>query len=263
MTLRRETRATDALFVGAVFLDIILDGLERFPAPGEEVWAARRAVSAGGVANNAVAAARLGLRTVLVAELGGDALGAIARAELEREPGLDLSGVCTVPGRETPLTVAAPIDGDRSFLSQGALTLPPVTQTADAAAAFLTLTAESPTWLDHVRSSGARVFADVAWDQHTGWDAQLLDQLAGVDVFLPNATEAMAYTRTTTPEAAARELASRVPLVVVTCGPDGVIAQEGPSGRQLRIPAVRVPTTDATGAGDVFASALMCATLTP
>ena len=59
------------------------------------------------------------------------------------------------------------------------------------------------------------VFADVGWDPSAQWDPQVLDQLEHCDVFLPNAGEAMNYTRTDTPEQALERLATKVAVVVV------------------------------------------------
>ena len=82
---------------------------------------------------------------------------------------------------------------------------------------------------------------------------------SGCYAFTPNAAEAMAYTRTTDPADAARTLAEHVPLVVVTLGADGALAVEG--GREVRVESLDVDAIDATGAGDVFAAALVTGTL--
>ena len=49
----------DLLLQGMVFLDIIFTGLEAMPVGGREVWADGMGSCPGGIANLAVAAARL------------------------------------------------------------------------------------------------------------------------------------------------------------------------------------------------------------
>src|SRR5699024_11223890 len=63
----------DVLLSGTVFFDIVFTGMDRLPQPGEELWSKGMGSSPGGIANLATAAARLGLRTGLVAGFGDDA----------------------------------------------------------------------------------------------------------------------------------------------------------------------------------------------
>ena len=65
------------------------------------------------------------------------------------------------------------------------------------------VTAISPAperWPTLARERGALVFADVGWDPSRAWSRDTLGRLDQVDAFLPNAVEAMSYTRTDTPE---------------------------------------------------------------
>jgi len=57
---------------------------------------------------------------------------------------------------------------------------------------------DRPSWAELARRDGALVFADVGWDPSGVWSPTVLDQLASCHAFLPNAREAMAYTRTET-----------------------------------------------------------------
>jgi hypothetical protein len=65
----------DLLLTGTVFQDIIFTGLPQAPEPGTEVWSEGMGSCPGGVANQAIAAARLGLRTNLAATFGDDGYG--------------------------------------------------------------------------------------------------------------------------------------------------------------------------------------------
>jgi sugar/nucleoside kinase (ribokinase family) len=116
-------------------------------------------------------------------------------------------------------------------------------------------------WLEEARGRYGLVFGDVGWDPAERWGGQLLDELSLVDVFLPNAAEAMAYTLTGSPREAAATLSRYVPLAVVKCGDRGAVAAgqglEGP----LWVEALPTEAVDTTGAGDVFDAAFIYGTL--
>src|SRR5690606_8617123 len=82
------------------------------------------------------------------------------------------------------------------------------------------LSVEPERWPTLARNAGALVFADVGWAPSEDWSQTTLQQLDEVDVFLPNAAEAMAYTRTEDPDQALATLAEHVPTAVVTLGAD-------------------------------------------
>ena len=75
-----------------------------------------------------------------------------------------------------------------------------------------------PGWVTRSKVLGSLVFADVGWDPSQRWPTELLEQLTSCHAFLPNADEAMGYTRTDTPTAALSRIADLVPLAVVTLG---------------------------------------------
>ncbi|TDU82531.1 sugar/nucleoside kinase (ribokinase family) [Kribbella voronezhensis] len=254
----------DVVVSGLVFHDLVL-GLPTAPRPGTEVWADDSAESPGGIANFAVALARLGLRTGLAAVFGDDQLGNSIWQRLETGEGIDLTHSRKVDGWPTPLTVALAYDNDRALVTRGTtpplsadqlLPTPPV---AKAVAAHIGPWGND--WLAKAKASGSLVFADVGWDPAEQWDPAVLDQLEHCDVFLPNAGEAMHYTRTTSPADALHRLAERVPVVVVSDGANGALAIDGRSGEEVAVPAYVVPAVDTTGAGDVFAAGFIAATL--
>jgi sugar/nucleoside kinase (ribokinase family) len=118
-----------------------------------------------------------------------------------------------------------------------------------------------PDWAIRMRDGGARVVADVGWDPTEAWSPQFLRRLEHVDIFLPNAVEAMAYTRAHTPAHALDALAERVPVVVVKQGCEGAIAIDTTTGERAAARALPVEALDPTGAGDVFAAGFVFGTL--
>ncbi|WP_150307931.1 PfkB family carbohydrate kinase [Planctomonas psychrotolerans] len=257
----------DLFLTGPIFFDIVFTGLPAEPAPGTEVWAEGMGSLPGGVANLAVAAARLGLRTSLSAGFGDDAYGQWAWSLLEDQEHIDLSRSRTFPGWHSAVTVSLATHGDRTMITHGhpvpipqaeLVGRPP--RTRAVLAELVAPEGEEP-WWGTVGDSGALVFADVGWDPTERWNAADLDALASCHAFLPNHVEAMAYTRADTPEDALGRLADRVPLAIVTKGSAGAIAVDSTTGESASVPSLDVRSVDPTGAGDVFAAAVVLGTL--
>ncbi|MEU7021773.1 PfkB family carbohydrate kinase [Streptomyces sp. NPDC046203] len=116
-------------------------------------------------------------------------------------------------------------------------------------------------WVARAARSGSRIFADVGWDDTGRWDLAALTDLEHCEAFLPNAAEAMRYTRTECPRAAARALADKVRYAVVTLGSEGAYAVDGGTGEVAEVPAIQVAALDPTGAGDVFVAGFVTGTL--
>ncbi|WP_432878180.1 carbohydrate kinase family protein [Kribbella sp. CA-245084] len=254
----------DVLVSGLVFQDLVL-GLPTAPRPGTEVWATESHESPGGIANFAVALARLGLRTGMAAVFGADDLGDRVWRRLVDDEGIDLTLSRRLAGWQTPLTVALAYDNDRALVTRGSeplLSADELITTLPAARAVAAhIGPWRNEWLAKAKAAGSVVFADVGWDPSEQWDPAVLDQLEHCDVFLPNADEAMAYTRTTSPGDALEALAEQVPLVVVSNGADGAEALDASTGERVAVPAYPVSAADTTGAGDVFAAGFIAATL--
>src|SRR5699024_8040951 len=130
----------------------------------------------------------------------------------------------------------------------------------DARAAVVDLAGET-SWWAQLAQRGSLIFADIGFDETGRWDVADLAPLTHCHAFTPNALEAMAYTRTESPHRAVRALAEMVPLAVVTDGAHGSYAIDSSTGEEAYCPAVPVHAIDTTGAGDVFAAAIVLGTL--
>lgn len=255
----------DVIMQGTVFFDVVLTGLPALPTQGTELMAEGMGSCPGGVANLAVAACRLGLRTALAAVFGDDVYGDFLWRTLAEQEGVDLSRSRRLADWHSPVTVSLAVQRDRAMITHSHPSpIPASTLLADppsAAAGVVHLGREPETWLSTARQRGMLLFGDVGWDPSQQWSADVLQQLSELHAFLPNSTEAMAYTRTDDPRAALIKLADSVPVVVVTCGGQGSIAIDSISGEDEWVPSLPVNAVDATGAGDVFAAAFVLGTL--
>jgi sugar/nucleoside kinase (ribokinase family) len=253
----------DVLVAGLLFFDAVFAELPSAPVPGGEVWTPHFGWTPGGIANFAIAAARLGATTDVAAAIGDDELSGLCGAALARE-GIGTGLLRPVPGWSIPVSACIDHAGDRAIVTGGTeapIGLPALLPTTGGRVAALHVDETTADWVRGSGARGTRVFADVGFDPSGVWDPALLDAIDGAYAFTPNALEAMAYTRTDDPLHAARRLAERVPLSVVTLGADGVVAVDSANGDEVVVPPVRVRAVDTTGAGDVFCAALAVATL--
>lgn len=255
----------DVFLAGTVFMDMIFTGLPGLPAPGTELLSGGLGSAPGGSANLAVAMSRLGLQAGLAAAFGDDMFGAYLWRALAEQEGVDLSLSRRLARWPTPVTVSLPHDSDRSMITHHRpLPISPdelVSRAPRTKTCFVELDRGVPHWAVELREAGTIVFADVGWDPSQVWSDDVLGRLRHVDVFLPNAVEAMAYTRTRDPDAALEALAELVPVVVVKLGCHGAAAVDNTTGERARAPALPVEALDPTGAGDVFAAGFVFGTL--
>ncbi|WP_159622240.1 PfkB family carbohydrate kinase [Ruania rhizosphaerae] len=267
-TSSEDAPTFDVLLAGTVFFDIVFTGFPHPPAPGTEVWTTGMGSSPGGIANLAVATSRLGLCTGLAAGFGDDLYGDWMWQVLRDQEHVDLSRSRRFHAWHTPVTVSLAMDDDRSMVTHGhpppesvAALLDPPPPTRAVLADLGDPEVRSADWWRTAATQGALVFADAGWDPEQVWDRRILTDLADCYAFTPNAQEAMGYTRTDSPQAALRALADHVPLAVVTRGHEGVIAIDSATGEEAEVPALDVAAIDPTGAGDVFAAALVLGTV--
>ncbi len=255
----------DVIMQGTVFLDIVLTGLPGLPAAGTEVFADGMGSCPGGMANLAVATARLGLSTGLAAAFGDDSYGDFLWTTLADQEGIDLSASRRFDRWHSPVTVSMAVNRDRAMVTHEHPPPLPLDHLLDdvpaARAGVVHLGADNGQWTRKAAAAGTLLFGDVGWDPSQQWPETVLADIGRLHAFLPNSTEAMAYTRTEDPRAALMVLADLVPTVIVTCGGQGSIGLDGVNGEEEWVPALPVNSVDATGAGDVFAAAFIVGTL--
>ncbi|WP_285728288.1 PfkB family carbohydrate kinase [Psychromicrobium xiongbiense] len=258
--------AIDLLLTGDVYFDLVFTGLAELPMPGTEVFSDGMGSCPGGVANQAIAASRLGLRTSLVAAFGDDGYGDANWSILADQEGVDLGLSQRFPGWHSPVTVSLSVHGDRSMISHGHPAPRNATELLGGAppaarAAVVGLSEELEPWALAAARSGTQLFGDVGWDPSGAWPEAALANLEHFHAFMPNAAEAMAFTRTDDPWAALYALADRVPVAVVTAGAQGALAIDSVTGEEEWVPALPVQAWDPTGAGDCFGAAFIMGSL--
>jgi sugar/nucleoside kinase (ribokinase family) len=269
------------LVAGDANLDLVLRGdvVPRF-GQAEQLLDSADLVLGSSAGICASGLARLGAGVALVARVGTDTFGdrtlellaangvgagAVLRTGEPTGVSVILSGasdraILTLTGAMTRLSAA---DVRASLFPDG--TAQPAFTHLHVAAYFLLpgLAAGLSDLLAEARSRGVTTSLDTNWDPAQEWSG-VADCLAHLDVFLPNAAEAVAIARTLggevdDAEAAARLLAGHGPVVVVKDGAAGGFAVAG--DQLVRAPGLAVDVVDTTGAGDSFDAGFLTAWL--
>ena len=217
------------------------------------------AFSAGGAANGAVAGARLGASTAILADIGDDPLSQCVRGALADEEHLHLHWLRRRPGFRSPVSISFTGPHERQLVTyeepQSAIEWPDDGPTIGA----LTVRATDPQadWVRRQRGRGVCVYGFASWDATGAWSQEIFDRLPDLDVLVLNEKEARHYARADSVEAAVRALGEHVDLTVVTRGGDGSTSFDRVADRLISIDAEPVKSVDPTGAGDVFLGSLM------
>ncbi|WP_329306033.1 ribokinase [Streptomyces sp. NBC_01260] len=254
----------DLLVVGSANADLVV-GVDRRPAPGETVLGSDLAVHPGGKgANQAVAAARLGARTALLARVGDDAHGLLL-LESQRSAGVDTTGVL-VGGAPTGVAlITVDPSGDNSIVvSPGAnarLTPEDIRAAGPLLLAARVVSVQLEIPLDTVAETARALPSGTRLVLNPSPPAPLpAGVLAACDPLVVNEHEArsiLGRDAGTTPESWAQALTALGPRsVVITLGAGGALAADTRTGDFVRVPSPAVDAVDTTGAGDAFTAAL-------
>lgn len=251
--------STQFIAAGEIFMDLVFAGLDAPVEDGTESFAKDMLMAPGGIANVAVAMARLGVSPKVVAGLGNDIFGNWIGETLHRE-GVDLSLTTEIPKSSVTTSIASGVD--RAMVTySGEAEQKKVLEIGKESAIVLDLGSHvaKGDWWREAASKGAEIYADVRWEGTEEWKNRTLTDLEHCSVFTPNAKEAMFLSATDTVEDAAEFLSQKTELVVVTADSLGSYVIDSRTNEKFWSSAVEVEAKDATGAGDVFLASLAVA----
>jgi ribokinase len=246
---------------GSINLDLIFS-LPRIPSAGETVLGPSVRIEPGGKgANQAVAAARDGVRVMLAGAVGRDAL-ADAALRLLRQDGVVLSRVAAADAATGCAAISVDPEGNNAIsVGSGANLLARSDQVEDSALTSATTlvvqmevpAAETAAIIHRARQRGARIVLNLSPAAALPRDA-----LRAVDVLVANETEAAFLCAHLGCSGDAAGLAGALGIAAVrTLGAAGLEATA--SGRTIRIPARKITPVDTTAAGDCFVGVLAAA----
>ena len=260
------TKRYDVICIGMALVDSIIRGLDPEPVSASGYRAESCSLNVGGEAvNEAVAAAKLGMKTAVLCSLGQDSAGEMVEHALERS-GVDTSRIIRSINRSTPVTTMfVRADGTRKSVTNRAHTYnfhpeKHIEKFTDARALILGSLFRAPfddpriihEVLSAAHDAGELVFADTKLPNFRVLSLDdIADSLPMIDYITPNEDEARYFSGRETPEEMADEFLRRgVKNVVIKLGQKGCFFKN--ADMSLLLPAFPIEAVDATGAGDNF-----------
>ncbi|WP_426424495.1 ribokinase [Bradyrhizobium genosp. A] len=251
---------------GSINMDVVATA-DRHPRVGETVAGKQVLYFPGGKgANQAVAASRLGARTMLIGRLGTDSFGAELRTFLAAQ-GIDPGSIKETPETHTGtaiITVAASdntivvIPGSNALVGPDDVADAPLAKGDVAVSQFEIPLPTIAAFFQRAHAAGATTLLNPAPAQKMSPEL-----LALVDILVLNETELgfLAGTELTDDDEAAKIIAVARKLqarqdqtICVTLGKRGVLALA--ASEEFAVPGRAVKAVDTTGAGDCFVGAL-------
>ena len=256
----------DLICIGTALVDSIIRGLDPNPVSASGYRAASGSLNVGGEAvNEAMAAAKLGMKTGILCSLGQDAAGDMVAAALAA-CGVDTGLILRNDAHATPVTTMfVSEDGTRKSITNSAhrYNFHPERHTdrfTDARALILGSLFRAPlddpeiirAVLSAAKGAGQLVFADTKLPNFRFLTlSDLRDSLPLIDYITPNEDEARYYTGKDDPADMAQVfLDLGVRNVILKLGGRGCLFQN--AEESIRLPACPIQAVDATGAGDNF-----------
>ena len=234
------------------FLDLTFVGLESLPGPGEERYAGDLVRSPGGGAITAIAAARLGLRTALLAPLGNDFAGDFVKREVEAE-GVEVAGF---RADRTPQTVVMPVGAEHSMVTVDTGVR---ARAADVARLAPVALAANLDQLD-LLTGDMHAYLTCGDDDARAYARRPPAGLAGARAMFLTEPHALLLTGVGSLQAAAEQLGEWVETLMICDSSQGALAMS--NGRRVDLPQFDTgPAVDSTGTRDLLCAAYAWADL--
>ena len=265
------TKQAKVVVVGSSNTDMVIKS-ERIPVPGETVIGGQFLLAPGGKgANQAVAAARLGVEVTFVAKVGQDMLGNQA-VENYRKEGINTDYIFRDPDHATGVALIlvdakgenliSVASGANEFLTPADVEK---AESVIAEAGVIVVQLETPlAALDCTARLAKKHGVPLILDPAPAPDAPLPGEvLSLLTCIKPNESETERLTGIkVTDHASAQKAADRllemgVKTALITLGSEGCLLVEKPH-EGIAIPSFKVTAVDSTAAGDAFSGALAC-----
>jgi sugar/nucleoside kinase (ribokinase family) len=259
---RRDMKKFDVITIGDVNVDIVVEGCDKEPEYGREMYVKDIASDVGGgAAICAMGTASLGLKTALCGILGNDPQSQYV-LKLLKQYSVDTSFLTIAKQAKAGISIALFGEKDRSFITypgtNNLFDIEKLDPKVFSCTRHVHITGYAGPknhrqYVEFVRSlrkQGVSVSGDVGWDTTEKWDESIYEYINNLDLFFLNKTEALHYTRCSDVREALDLLSRHCSNVVIKLGPEGAIAKCG--GRTAQEPTYDAAVVDTTGAGDSF-----------
>lgn len=256
------------LTVGPIFCDLLLQGYERMPHGGEELYLQDYTISLGGNAIIASALSQLNIPSALLSTVGDDLMGRLLLVLLEERKILK-EHIIKLKDMKTNISCIFTQEGERSFLTWSQQNENLQTELG------LHFASLDPAEFSHIhfafelldlsfvqefmlkaRRAGVTLSTDLGFKDAQGWDEERFAILSNVDYFFPNIDEAELITGVSELPQMLEKLSNWVAEPIITLGEKGVAALSKDNGI-LFVPAPAVEVCNTTGAGDSFVAGFL------
>ena len=250
---------SNVLVIGSLNADLVVKS-PRFPQPGETISGDDLQIIPGGKgANQAVAAARQGVKTTMVGRVGSDSFGPFLVDNLKSND-VDTSQVLKTDSATGTAIIVVDANGQNSIVlspgANGMVTPADVDSASFSNSGLLLLQLEIPTptvlrAAQRAREHGMQVILNPAPAKPL--PAELL---SNVDILIPNESElalltGLPVTDSSSAEVAAKEILKQgVKTVIVTLGSKGALLVTATQVKH--VDTYKVNVVDTTAAGDAF-----------
>lgn len=254
----------DVLVAGELNADLILDTLDCFPAIGKEVLAHNMTVTLG--SSSAIFACNLrtlGTTVAFSGMLGHDHFGEFIISALEKK-GVDTRYITCSPEYHTGSTIVLNFGEERANITYpGAMhhfTINHISEEAICSSRHLHISSVflqkrmkdgMVELLKKAKDAGLTTSLDPQWDPDEQWDMDISSWLPFVDIFMPNAAELKALTKTKDMAGALRCIRQLDHVIVVKNGKEGAYLWDG-HDLQYQPAFLNQSVADCIGAGDSF-----------
>ncbi len=202
---------------------------------GTELYTNKLTIVPGGCLNTITALRRLGVRVGWIGVLGSDPFSRVVDDWIAQE-GIDRAWLTTRAEPFPRVTVSLSYPEDRAFVTYVDPSPDQLDRVRAAIAADecehlhfggLVVNPALPDLLNLCKTHKISVSMDCQHRPHTLADPLVRDILVKLDIFMPNASEALRLTETTSLDDAAQHLRELVPLLVIKDGANGAQAWQG------------------------------------
>jgi len=250
----------DVFLVGNATMDLIFTGIPNLPVLGEDTFTKGFECVPGESFTNAVTMHRLGLKVAWAADFGNDLFSNLVLEEVRKE-GLSEEFFVFHDHPIRRVSVALSFPEDRAFLTyydqepaiSAAISALPSVKAKIIFIPGLIHNQLFRTAIPFIKLKKMRIFMDGNCQKEITLSKNgVIQALRSVDVFLPNAKEAMSLTGCSSLSDAALKLSEYCSLVVIKDGSRGSIAYDRQNLYSLR--GIQAASIETTGAGDSFSS---------
>jgi sugar/nucleoside kinase (ribokinase family) len=254
----------DVLVAGELNIDLILNGLEKFPEVGKEILAKKMIVTLG--SSSAIFASNLstlGTRVAFCGCIGKDGFAEKILHDLAAK-NVDCSNIIRSESADTGITVALNVNEDRAMVTypgaMNELKSSDITDAMLSGASHLHVSsiflqpALKPGLTDlfrRARALGLTTSLDPQWDPAETWECDLQELLPYVNIFLPNIEELKNLTGQNSIDKAIACIQKTADTIVIKNGNSGAMLRNHHEFLDQR-PFLNTDVVDAIGAGDSF-----------